>query len=354
MNCILKMNDYHYEKSMLETLIVGLKRLYNYLAEREIKNKLGRELPGKAETLNASVDDEESKQKAGVMKCLRDVFIIKQKQQAAKRLQVNSSFPLFRLPESVFIKYILCCMELKEICRLCLVSVKFNTMIKSNTFLLNYVKIQEATLFKVNMQAFGEGKRRLGLAREEQKGAEDDPEMQIETQKRIKAFLSAKLQESDEKAKILRNDVEVIKSLLGFEKSAKEEAIEQTKKLEEEFKVAKADTERKSQQLTQRVSALEAKAKEKSEEYENAKKEVEKLKALRVKLREVHKNLEKKHEELKEKNEEKDKVIKNLMEKFERGAAISAKHDPHVNKSMSRDESSSVTGTDESYFKDNK
>ena len=340
------MTDYHFEKSMLETLIIGLKKLYNYLAEREIKNKLHKELPGKVETLDKSVDDEESKQKAGVMKCLHDIFIIKQRQQAVKRLQINSSFLLFKLPNHAFIKYILCCLELKDICKLCLVSIKFDQMIKSNTFLLQYVKVQEATLFKVNMRAFGDKRRKLGHTKEGQKEVTEDPEMKIEAQKRTKAFLSAKLQESDEKVKILRNDIEVIKSLLVFEKAAKDEAIEQTKRLEEEYKTVKTETERKILQLRQHVISLKTKAKEKNEEYENARKEVERLRTLRVKLRETHKSLEKKHEELKGKNEEKDKVIRDLVEKFERGGAISAKFDSNLSKSMSRDESGSVTGID--------
>ena len=137
-------------------------------------------------------------------------------------------------------------------------------MIKSNLFLLQYVKIQEETNFKVNMKAFSGNKKKSTFNKEEDKRLnqteiEEDPEMKIETQKRAKGFLSAKGQESDEKSKILRNDIAVIKSLLEFEKAAKDEAFEQTKKLEEEFKSIKEITERKENQLNQRVANLELK-----------------------------------------------------------------------------------------------
>jgi len=347
------MANYHYEKSLLESLIFGLKRLYNYLAEREIK----KELLGQKDALTKSpnsIDDEENKQRLGVLQSLRDIYILKQKQEKAKRLEKNSGFLLFKLPQNIFIKNILCCLELKDIQNLCLVSYNFNQMVKSNVFLVQYIKIQEHTNIKVNLKAFsGFSKKPI---KEEQKKADASPtkpeenkidlENLIETQKRTKAFLSAKLQESDEKIKILKNDMAVMKSLLSFEKAAKEDAIEQTSRLEAEFKAIKSELEEKEARLSEKVSDLEARMRGKNSEYEQINEEVERLKSVRVKLRENHKQLLMKIDDLKEKNDGKVKIIQELVERFEKGANISTKADTSTSKSFSREEPS-LAGTEE-------
>ena len=271
------MANFHYEKSMLDALINGLKRLYNLLAEREIKKELlGKKKDGEDSGEKSKfADEEENKQKQGVIQSLKEIFIIKQKEERNRRLQVNSGLALFKIPSHVFIKYILCCMNLKETCSLCLVSVNFNSMIKSNVFLRHYIKIQEKTSININLKTFKSemkmpspklpGKEGSPVKKpsepephtEEVKAVSEDPEMQLELQKRNKAFLSAKLQESDEKKAVLDNDIKVMRSLLEIEKSAKEAAIAQTSKLEGELNTVRNESEEKERDMRERENSLE-------------------------------------------------------------------------------------------------
>ncbi len=274
----IKMSNYHYEKSMLESLIYGLKRLYNFLAEREIKKELlGKKKEDKEgdkprKDSGKFVDDEENKQRQCVIQSLKDIFIIKQKAERDKRLQTNAGLLIFRIPNHIFGKYVLCCMDLKEICKLCLVCVNFNSVIKSNVFLCQYVKVQEKTSININLKAFGAGKKapppvlgkgnssptKADPAPEDFKSAKEDPEMQLDVQKRMKAFLSAKLQESDEQVAILRNDIIVMKNLLTIEKSSREEAIDRAGRMESELANVNQEKSVKELELGQRITELEA------------------------------------------------------------------------------------------------
>eukprot|EP00826_Nyctotherus_ovalis_P010211 TRINITY_DN12712_c0_g5_i2.p1 TRINITY_DN12712_c0_g5~~TRINITY_DN12712_c0_g5_i2.p1 ORF type:complete len:259 (-),score=53.12 TRINITY_DN12712_c0_g5_i2:368-1144(-) len=240
------MSAYQFEKSMLQLLIEGLRHLYNYLSESDSNN---------------AKSSDKLKEKTSLIRILYEVHTLSQ--QKAKCTS-NSGFSLFKLPDHVFTKYFLCYFSLNDVCRLTLVCSEFGKRIRSNLFLLHYVKVQEKTDIKVDLNAFSGPLKKVfapklpgkSETREEKKF---NLEVQLEMQKKIEAYLVSKLEENDELIATTQNDIEVIKELQEKEAKDKSAAIVRTKDLEADLAITREELEDKEQILSQHVNDLETK-----------------------------------------------------------------------------------------------
>ena len=239
------MSAYQFDRSMIETLANGLKKLDDYISKFDLTSK-------------------SNNKSAEASSIVQNLYHIHRLTQQETNLINNANFPLFRLPDHTFAKYFLCCFSLNDICKIGLVCSEFNKSIRSNIFRFYYVKIYEKTDIRIDLNAFSGVLKKIFSPKKTEKVKTRDEykfelESQVETQKRVNNFLLSKSKENEEEIKSIRNDIELIKKLLEEEKSSKNEATIKTKMLEDELASVKENLDEKYQELSQHSTDLETK-----------------------------------------------------------------------------------------------
>lgn len=144
------MNSVFLENSYIESVISGLKNLYEELVIDEKEKELVQ-----GETRVKWFENERNK----AMTSLKELFIKEQETLIQKRIWMNAErVVLFKKFTWVFIvQHILCYLELDEILKLTGVCVYFNCLIKSTFFIKYIVTTWERTKIDISLDAFSAG-----------------------------------------------------------------------------------------------------------------------------------------------------------------------------------------------------
>lgn len=144
------MNSVFLENSYIESVISGLKNLYEELVIDEKEREVVQ-----GDTRVKWFENERSK----AMQSLKELFIKEQESIIQKRVRMNADrVILFKKFTRVFIvQNILCYLELDEILKLTGVCVYFNCLIKSTFFIKYIVTTRERTKIDISLDAFSAG-----------------------------------------------------------------------------------------------------------------------------------------------------------------------------------------------------
>jgi len=221
------------EKPLRAKLIDGLQALYTKLTGKSINKE-----PEKEE-----VKGEETKEIVDIPQPLQELFLKRQKEWKEKRIKANADNAFLKIPRVVMLKYLLPYFEVREVCKLCEVCVCFNSLVKSTIFLHYYVSLHEKTGIAINL--FTDPPKKIAksaVPEEDEKSAQEDTEVQREMLQKTREFLSARLKESREQVKQLKNDIHTLRAAVEAEKGVKEKALAKAEQLENKILECKRES----------------------------------------------------------------------------------------------------------------